>query len=103
MQSPDKRISSLQQHQQALVNRLWLAKQQTMKRKKQQYLTISQTLHMVSPLATLDRGFSITRNKDEKIMRNANEAAINEPINIQLSSGSLQCTIDAIVETKQLK
>ena len=95
-QSPDKQIIYLLHRNKNLGDRLLLAKKQKLKSAKQQYSAFSQTLHAVSPLATLERGFSITRDKNDSIMRDASTLSINETIHIQLKSGSLDCTVDAI-------
>ncbi len=96
-QSPNKKISRLQQTNQTLINRLLLAQRQKLKSSEQHFIAFSQTLHAVSPLATLDRGFSITRNQDNVIIRDTAQLATQEPIEVQLKSGTLQCTVDAII------
>jgi len=50
-------------------------------------------LHLVSPLATLDRGFAIGRDKKNRILRNTEQVNLNDKINIQLSDGNLDCEI----------
>ncbi len=52
-------------------------------------------LDALSPLATLERGFSIsTRAKDNKILRDAKQIHIGDKIRIQLMTGRLECTVD---------
>ena len=97
-QRPDKLITQLMKNGQTLANRLVLAKNQKLKVTKQSYLAISQTLHAVSPLATLDRGFSITRNDDNTILRDINKITIKDKISVQLNSGLLKCTIDDVID-----
>jgi exodeoxyribonuclease VII large subunit len=63
--------------------------------KKQFLVKFSAQLNALSPLATLERGFSITtRARDHKIMHNAKDIKIGEKIHIQLSKGNLECTVD---------
>ena len=50
-------------------------------------------LNAVSPLATLERGFSISRNSKQKILRNANTVKPNDKIEIELAQGSLLCDV----------
>ena len=44
---------------------------------------------ILSPLATLDRGYSIVTNKQGSAIKDINQVAIGEKINIKLSKGSL--------------
>lgn len=97
-QSPHKKLEQLQKQSQSLADRLLLAKTQKLKSYQQQYLTFSKTLHAVSPLATLDRGFSITRKTDNAILRNVDDIDVDETIQVQLKSGSLKCTVNEIAE-----
>ena len=50
-------------------------------------------LNAVSPLATLERGFSITRNNDQKILRDAQDTSIQDQIEVKLSKGTLYCEV----------
>ena len=97
-QTPDKQIAQLMKNGQTLANRLVLAKNQKLKATKQSYLALSQTLHAVSPLATLERGFSIARDDDNTILRDINKINIEDKISVQLNSGLLKCTIDEVID-----
>lgn len=50
------------------------------------------TLHVVSPLATLERGYSIAR-LGSKIIRNSSEIQLKDLILIRLAKGSLSCKV----------
>lgn len=55
----------------------------------------SAKLDALSPLATLQRGFSITsRLSDNAILREASNINIGEKIKIQLFNGQLECTVN---------
>lgn len=49
-------------------------------------------IHAVSPLATLDRGYSIATEK-HRIITHSNQVFLNDQIQIQLAKGSLECTV----------
>ena len=75
----------------------------TLIRLQQKILTDYQTkLHILaakldalSPLATLQRGFSITsRIKDQKILHDSSQVSIGDKIHIRLMQGQLECTVD---------
>jgi len=50
-------------------------------------------LHLVSPLATLDRGFAIARDQQNEIVRSTNQLSTNDTISIQLSDGQVDCDV----------
>lgn len=52
-------------------------------------------LDALSPLATLQRGFSITtRAKDKQILQDVAQINISDKVHIQLMTGRLECTVD---------
>ncbi|WP_298627772.1 exodeoxyribonuclease VII large subunit [uncultured Legionella sp.] len=53
------------------------------------------TLHAVSPLATLDRGYAIA-SSDNKILFNAHQVAIGDSIEVRLAKGNLICDVTQI-------
>jgi len=66
--------------------------------KYQSYLTQQiRTLSAVSPLNTLERGYSITTDvKTGKVVQQAREVKLNQQINVQLQQGQLVCEVKEI-------
>lgn len=62
---------------------------------KNQLSTNLSTLHAVSPLATLDRGYAIV-SKNQRILFAAQQAQIGDTIDIRLAKGSLACEVTQI-------
>ena len=52
-------------------------------------------LHNLSPLKTLDRGYSII-NKDDVVVNSVLKISENDEIEVILSDGSLDCTVNKI-------
>ena len=52
------------------------------------------TLNTVSPLATLDRGYSILQTESENIVRSSNDVKVGDQLTAKLGSGALKCTVD---------
>jgi exodeoxyribonuclease VII large subunit len=80
---------------------LFIRLQQTIKQQLEtcgQHLSVpARALDAVSPLATLERGYSIaSRKKDNKILRDAGDVKIGEKIETQLARGSLVCNVEKI-------
>jgi len=62
-----------------------------------QLITNLATLHAVSPLATLDRGYAIATTIQQKIIYSAQQVHQGDKIQVQLAKGSLACEV---LETK---
>lgn len=64
---------------------------------KYQLRTQLSTLHAVSPLATLDRGYAIAM-KDEKVLYSSNQVSTGDRITVRLAEGNLTCEVAQIHE-----
>lgn len=93
-QNPSFVITHYRQQQQALTNRLKqsLLKQQQLR--EQKLASCARTLHALSPLQTLSRGYAIVNQQDnpENIV-STNQLKINDILNIQLHSGSVSSRV----------
>lgn len=82
------------------LNDLRLRQTQAIKRKLEGQTTElhhqAQLLHSVSPLSTLNRGYSIIKNGRGKLIDNAIKANVGDTIEAQLKQGKLHCEIKAI-------
>lgn len=56
--------------------------------------SMSARLHGVSPLATLERGYSISRNMSGEIITSSSQLSKGDELDVKLSKGSLRCTVD---------
>ena len=79
-----------------LGQRFKLANSNNHKQLIQQFSSLSEQLHLVSPLATINRGFSIARDQNDKILRSKDQVEKNQMIEVQLSDGKLDCTVNEI-------
>lgn len=59
---------------------------------------LAQTLHALSPLATLDRGYAIVRAENGAVLRAAGAARPGERVQAQLARGTLDCRVEKIHE-----
>jgi len=55
-------------------------------------------LNALSPLAILERGYAICRNKDGTILKDSDKAVVGDPVNVKLSRGGLLCRVDQIAK-----
>jgi len=79
---------------------LIMAMQNTFQQQRQQLQSTMQLLHSVSPLATLQRGYSITSDSHNAVLRKSEHAAIGERIHTQLARGELISTVTTIITEK---
>lgn len=55
--------------------------------------TLEQRLSTLSPIGTLKRGYSISRDRDGEVLIAAEQVAVGERIEVELSQGALICEI----------
>lgn len=56
--------------------------------------TLAQRLNALSPLATLERGYSISRKTDGAVLTSAEQVSIGDRVEIQLADGHLTCRVE---------
>jgi exodeoxyribonuclease VII, large subunit len=81
----------LEQKQQQLLNLM----QKRLTDAKHQFVLKTSQLNSVSPLATLDRGYSVTTDQQQKVIRSVEQVSIGDFISTQLKTGRL---ISQVVE-----
>ena len=81
----------LEQKQQQLLNLM----QKRLTDAKHQFVLKTSQLNSVSPLATLDRGYSVTTDQQQKVIRSVEQVSIGDFISTHLKTGRL---ISQVVE-----
>ena len=85
--------TNLLQLNQRLVQSITLS----LDKKQNQFAHLMQSLHLISPLATLARGYAIVKNKKtKKIIMKKSDAAINDKISVRVNKADLDCIIETI-------
>ena len=97
-QNPKKRIRSKNTETRLIAQRLRRATSTNLDRTRQSVEHLAGQLHLVSPLATLDRGFAIGRHHDGEILRSIDQVSAKDPISIQLNDGELDCSVIKVRE-----
>ncbi len=103
--NPQRQIQQLLTTQQQFSARLQRAMQQLLQQRQQRLQGIGRALDAVSPLATLGRGFSITRDhQDGRLLRDIKGINIGDTIETQLAQGRLVCDVrETISDQKTAK
>lgn len=90
---PGQTLAQLRQRLENLDRRLSRALQEDLKHRRQQLQSQMQALHIVSPLNTLARGYSILLDRQGKAIRQAGSVQIGQTLNARLSEGRLTLTV----------
>lgn len=99
--NPAVTIRNYQQRQRYLSHRLLSATEQQLKQHQQRLATASQTLHAVSPLATLNRGYALTINPTSgQIIRSSSQLKLGDIVETRLAQGSFSSEIKTITLKK---
>lgn len=97
-QRPD--FSARQQHLQQLAHQLSKYASQNMMLKQQQLHQTARRLHAISPLATLDRGFSLLLNSQGEVIKSIAQVDETDEIRARLSDGELHCKVVKILPAR---
>jgi len=94
--SPSRNIKQQQKMLQQNEQRLIHVMQNTLQHKSEQFVHLIEQLQLVSPLATIARGYSVTRNKNNQVIGQVNQVKLNDEISIELSDGHIQANVKSI-------
>lgn len=90
---PQRRLKLAEAQLQHAEQRLQRALQVQLRQARQRMATNLQTLHIVSPLQTLSRGYSITQDQHDKVLKNADDVSVGSVITTRLGQGVLTSKI----------
>jgi exodeoxyribonuclease VII large subunit len=92
--NPDRQLRFHQQKLLQLDQQIKRVIQQVMDRKSKQLASAARMLESVSPLATLGRGYSITRDDSGRVIREASKVQKGQLIETLLANGSITSRIE---------
>lgn len=91
--SPAKVIIKQQEQVKQQEQRLIHAMQNSLQHKRESFVHLIEQIQLVSPLATIARGYSITRSKDNKVIVSTSQVALNDEISIQVTDGQINAKV----------
>ncbi len=92
LKHPGQRLEQQMQTFDQLEQRLTYAIGQQIQQRQERLQLISRHLDAVSPLNTLKRGYAIV-TKDHKLVTQAQQVKIEDPLTVRLAKGTLQCVV----------
>lgn len=94
--APSKHVRQYQTQQIDLARRLHSAEQRLLTRFNERVSAMASQLHLVSPLATLDRGFAIAHTADNAVLKHGAQTTIGATIRVRVSDAELGCTVNEV-------
>ncbi|MFP4682376.1 MAG: exodeoxyribonuclease VII large subunit [Ectothiorhodospira sp.] len=91
--SPRRRLEALAQHRAHLSDRLHRAMALRLERLDHRVAVQARSLHTISPLATLGRGYSILMNPAGQVVREPDQAPAGTRLEARLARGRLACRV----------
>lgn len=91
--TPENNIIIEQEKIQQLSHRLVSAQQRMIKNKIEAFASQCEQLNLVSPLATIARGYGVVRNNDKDIIKQLDQLTPKERINIEISDGIINAEV----------
>jgi exodeoxyribonuclease VII large subunit len=95
-QQPQRLISAKHQQLHSHRQRLQRAMQLKLDRLHAQHNAMKQTLHAISPLATLERGYAIVQSANGSLIKSSQQLQINDRIQTRLAQGTIESRITGI-------
>jgi exodeoxyribonuclease VII large subunit len=94
--SPERRVAALVQRFAGRRKALESAGRLYVARARARFDGCLRTLHAVSPLATLDRGYAIVVDANGHVLQDAGETSIGATIEARLAHGNLTATVTQV-------
>ncbi len=84
---PQRALAPAQQLLQQLQQRAQMAISHQLKQHRQQFAATTQSLHMVSPLQTIQRGYAVVQNESGDVIRDPQQLKANEAFTVKVAKG----------------
>jgi exodeoxyribonuclease VII large subunit len=92
-QAPARRVSDARSHLERLARRSETVMRQRLAESGAKLTALARELHAISPLATLERGYSITLNEKQQAITDSSQLRKGEELEIRFARGSIQCEV----------
>lgn len=91
--APARRVSETRSHLERLARRSETVVRQRLAESGAKVTALARELHAISPLATLERGYSITLNDSQQAITDSSQVSKGEELEIRFARGSIQCEV----------
>ncbi|WP_449285280.1 exodeoxyribonuclease VII large subunit [Marinobacter sp. PE14] len=101
MQSPRRQLSDSQDALRRVSERLVSVMQHELKQRRDNLEHAAQTLNVVSPLATLGRGYSIVRDSEGQILRDTSNVNPGDTISARVAQGEMTAKVTSVKSAEE--
>jgi len=101
MQSPRRQLSDSREALRRVGERLTSIIQQDLRHRRENLEHAAQTLNVVSPLATLGRGYAIVRDNQGNIVREASEVGPGDTISARVAKGEMKAKVTSVKSAEE--
>lgn len=95
LKRPHDRIKQARLRLDELLHRAQVAGRHRFQGGRKEVAALAGKLDTLSPLGTLQRGYSIVRTKD-RVLRSASEVAVGDRVDVLLQQGRLNCVVESV-------
>ncbi|ODC02319.1 exodeoxyribonuclease VII large subunit [Terasakiispira papahanaumokuakeensis] len=92
--SPERQVQQGQAALTQLSQRLARAITQCCDQRQMHLAHLGQRLHLVSPLATLGRGYALVQDDQQRIVQTAGAVQVGDQLTVRLGEGGLSCCVE---------
>lgn len=100
VQSPTAYIDMKRMELDMLRGRIVAAHEKQLGDARRNFVRYAAALDALSPLKVLSRGYSIAEDSNGRLIRSCGDVAVGENIRVELSDGTLACSVDEKTERK---
>ncbi len=93
LKNPIDKINNLKKEINQINKQISISVKRGMAQKKGLFVSFSRQLNSISPLKTLERGFSVVQRNDGQVIKNIDQVSINERLLLSLAKGSLRVSV----------
>jgi exodeoxyribonuclease VII large subunit len=91
--SPNRKLVEYQTIVTQLKQRLINAQQNNVQHKSELFVHLIEQLQLVSPLATIARGYGVVRDTEDKVISSVKQISVNDEISVQISDGIIKAKV----------
>jgi exodeoxyribonuclease VII large subunit len=91
--SPHKKIAEYKIKITQLKQRLSYSQQNNLQHKSELFVHLIEQLHLVSPLATIARGYGVIRNDKNKVISSVSQISVDDKISVQVADGVIKAKV----------
>ncbi len=93
LQSPENYLNQKRKNLELFRNRLILAENNVIQRRKQHYIGLTAKLDAMSPLKVLTRGYSMAQTQSGEVLRSVEQVQVDDVVSITVSDGKVQAKV----------